>query len=381
MSHSSGHSSCSGVGFVWALRVLAVVALLLFAPMAVGLVVEGLYGHRVIIEDGSDGERERAFEEAFSAVMLKVTGHGRWLDHPDIISARRQAGDFVEAFAYGTEADGNGGSERRYLEVDFAEGPINDLLRNAGIPRWGSNRPSVLVWMVVQDADGERRMLSATSDPETTAIIEAVAAERGLPVIFPLLDFEDLRALSADVLWSLDEAALRAAGERYAADSILAGRMQRTRRGHLTGLWQFIFQDESEVFDGLDSQLDLYLQIPMHRITDQLADYFAPLRLEAEAGLVRLQVEEVANLEAYTALLAYLQGLEPVESVTVGEIDGSRLELRIGLDGDLQQLTEVIALERNLLPTEDSAERADDRPRRSSRRGDSTPLLSYRWTR
>ena len=378
-----------------ALLVLAVVGLVLFAPLAVGLVVEGLYSHRVAIAGESDDERERAYREAFSAVMLKITGHRRWLDDPAIISARRRAGDFVEAFAYGTAAAGNGntsgsnsgnsttgsGIEGRYIEVDFAEGLINDLLRDAGIPRWGSNRPSVLVWLVVQDAGGERRMLSAASDPETIALIEGMAAERAVPVIFPLLDFEDLRALSADVLWSLDEAAIRAAGERYAADSILAGRIQRTRRGQLAGLWQFIFQDDSEIFDGLDTELEPYLYTPLNRITDQLADYFAPLRLEAGDNVVRLQVDSVPNLDAYTALLAYLQDLDPVESVTLGGINGSRLELRIGLDGDLQQLTEVIALERNLLPNGDEDLEADGRSARANRRRNSEPVLNYRWTR
>ena len=350
---------------------LVMAVLLLCVPAGEALVVDGLYNYRVPVTDESEAERERAFQVAFSGVVLKVTGHGRWLSHPAVISARLRAGDFVEAFAYGSEtadpAPDPALEERRYLEVDFAQQPLNEMLRDAAIPLWGSNRPSVLVWIVLQDPGGDRRPLSPDSDPETVELIQRLAAERGLPVIFPLLDFEDRRSLPVDVLWSLDEGAVRAASLRYGADSVLAGRILQTASGELAGLWQFIFQDEAEIFDGLDTELAAYLRVPLGRITDSLADYFAVVRQDAAADSVRLHVDGVRDLATYTALLAYLQGLEPVGSVTIAALNGYRLELELGLEGDVQRLTELIALDRDLLPAVDA--------------NLSTGVLNYRWTR
>jgi hypothetical protein len=57
-----------------------------------------------------------------------------------------------------------------------------------------------------------------------------------------------------------------------------------------------------------------------------------------------------------------------VQSVAAAELDGERLELELGLVGDVVQLYELIALDRDLLPIESSLSRSDS-------------LLHYRWTR
>jgi hypothetical protein len=54
--------------------------------------------------------------------------------------------------------------------------------------------------------------------------------------------------------------------------------------------------------------------------------------------------------------------------VSPAKLDGERLELRLGLVGDAQQLFELIALDRDLLPIEGGAT-------------DGSDVLHYRWTR
>lgn len=370
-------------------------------PVSYGLQVTDLYVHQVAVSNESDSERSRAFGEALSAVIIKVTGERRWLLHPTIERALDNAQDYVEAISYISEAielvqeasaapqqnrdsrntQNNAGgalvntpnllqevSEQRYINVNFAAELIDQLLTDADIPVWDSNRPSVLVWMALQTEFGERRLLTTDNQPEIIRYMQDFALERGLPIIFPVLDFEDRQSLNEDQLWNLEESAIELASIRYGADSILSGRLHFTAGGELVGLWKFIFQDEADVFDGFDQDLQGYLYEPLDRVTNKLSSYFAIVPEESTEQFVRLRIEGINNLTAYSALLSYVSNLGLVQSVAAVELDGERLELELGLVGDVVQLYELIALDRDLLPIESSLSRSDS-------------LLHYRWTR
>lgn len=345
------------------------------------LQVTGLYSYRIAVANESEPERNRAFNEALVAVITKVTGSSKWLEIPAIEQALRRAQSYVEAVSYASEmlpapATGVTGNvtittasaiEQRYVNVTFAQERINELLINANVPIWDSNRPSVLVWMVLQDINGERRLLTAEADPEIVNLITRFAEKRGVPVIFPVLDFEDRRSLPVESLWNLDEAAIVGASVRYGADSVLSGRLLFAATGELVGLWHFIFQEQATIFDGLESDLQTYLHKPLERVTETLSSYYAIVPVNSNKAVVRLRIEGIENLQAYAALLNYVRNLGLVRSVSMASLDGTQLELDLGLQGDAQQLQEVIALDRDLLPI-------------ASSQGEAA-YLHFRWTR
>lgn len=335
--------------------------------------------------DLPDGQQAPAPDGAVSADQTAANGEPAAGQEPAAsselqVSAEAQADQLPSAGDPQPAADSRQGTpaqlmrEQRYLDVSFAKNLIDQLLADADIPIWDSNRPSVLVWMVLQDPNGEREMLSADSQPEIMALLQDFAARRGLPIIFPLLDFEDRRNLGVDQVWALETDAIRAASARYGADSVLAGRVYFTAGSEMVGLWQFLFQDQVDVFDGFDSDLEDYLFAPLDRITSVLAGYFAITPETIRRQQVALRVDGVANLQAYSALLNYVNNLGLVESVTTTGLEGARIEFRLGLLGNAQQLNELIALDRDLLPVSpDGGAAAEGEP--------DTTMLHYRWTR
>ena len=353
---------------------------------SLALQVSGLYSQQIPVTNDGEAERNRAFKEALAAVVVKVSGDPRWLESPAIERAIAQAQNYVEATSYISELiqlplEDNMASadtdeeqfytaEQRIISVNFAAALIDELLEDADIPVWDGNRPSVLVWMVLQSSAGDREFLTADSNPEITKVMQDFAAARGLPIIFPVLDFEDRRALTENVAWNLDETAISIASERYGADSILAGRLHFTASGELVGLWQFQFQEEADVFDGFDSELQSYLYDPLNRITTRLAGYFAILPESIDGGSIRLRIDGIKNLNAYSSLLNYIENLGLVATVTTAEVDGERIELQLRLVGDTRQLYEQIALDRDLLPINNTVEDSN-----------LATLLHYRWTR
>lgn len=384
-------------------------SLLLAGGTTLALPVTGLYSEQVAVANESDAERSRAFREALEAVILRVTGEVQWLDHPAIVAAIENAQSYVEAIGYSSETvaipadeaslpaqstlEPDAGlepiagapaapdnqlvdsgpvtqrsREQRYIDVEFSAALINALLTSANIPIWDSNRPSVLVWMALQDESGNRSLMTSDINDDIIELIQEFADRRGLPVLFPVLDFEDRRSLNEDLIWTLNEEAIRKASNRYGADSILTGRLHFTASGELVGLWQFLFQDQADVFDGFSTDLREYLHGPLERVTSQLASYFAIVPESATTEMVHLRIDGVGSLQDYSSLLSYVSGLGLVESVSPALLDGERLELRLGLVGDAQQLFELIALDRDLLPIESGAR-------------DNPDVLHYRWTR
>ena len=364
---------------------LLTLLLISWQPSA-ALQVSGLYSQQIPVTNDGQAERNRAFSEAFAAVVVKVSGDPRWLENPAIERAIAQAQNYVEATSYISESiqlplEDNTASadtdeeqfytaEQRIISINFAAALIDELLADAGIPVWDGNRPSVLVWMVLQNSAGDREFLTADSNPEIVQVMQDFAAARGLPIIFPVLDFEDRKTLSENVAWNLDEAVISSASERYGADSILAGRLHFTASSELVGLWQFQFQDQADVFDGFDSELQSYLYDPLNRITTQLASYFAILPESIDGEMIRLRIDGIKTLNAYSSLLNYVENLGLVAIVTTAEVDGERIELQLSLVGDARQLYEQIALDRDLLPINNTA---DD--------SSLATLLHYRWTR
>jgi len=370
---------------VWYSLMLLTLPLISWQPSE-ALQVSGLYSQQIPVTNDGEAERNRAFKEALAAVVVKVSGDPRWLENPAIERAIAQAQNYVEATSYISESiqlplEDNTASadtdeeqfytaEQRIISVNFAAALIDELLEDADIPVWDGNRPSVLVWMVLQSSAGDREFLTADSNPEIVKVMQDFAAARGLPIIFPVLDFEDRRALTENVVWNLDEAAISIASERYGADSILAGRLHFTASDELVGLWQFQFQEEADVFDGFDSELQSYLYDPLNRITTRLAGYFAILPESIDGGSIRLRIDGIKNLNAYSSLLSYVENLGLVATVTTAEVDGERIELQLSLVGDTRQLFEQIALDRDLLPINNTVEDSS-----------LATLLHYRWTR
>ena len=383
-------------------------ALLLFGH-AHGLPVAGIYSERVPVANESDAERNRAFRNALQIVLVRATGEEKNLSHPAVQEALDNAQSYVEAIRYFSEAvmptqvyesiglqSAQGGAaveplvanrldemtpapgqrvaasptvdEQRFIEVEFSSVLIERMLTDARIPLWDSNRPSVLIWVALQDEFGNRSLLSSDNNNDIIDLIADFADARGLPVLFPVLDFEDRRNLSEDLVWRLDEEAIRLASMRYGADSILTGRLHFTSSGELLGLWQFQFQGETVVFDGFSTDLEAYLNAPLERVTAQLARYFAIVPESNPAASVILRVDGISNLQDYSALVAYIGGLGLVDSVVASQVAGERLELQLGLVGEVQQLNELIALDRDLLPIESAT-------------SGSSGLLHYRWTR
>ena len=340
--------------------------------------VTGLYQSSVPVES-RDNERARirAFAAGMQDMLIRLTGHDDIASQPAVQGALSAPQSYVESWTYRTSTADDGVTPQLMIDIGFYQAEVQRLLNDAGIAVWPSSRPDTLVWMVIQDEQGQRFQVDTNTGSGVAEMqaLQQAASQRALPVLEPLWDFADLTTLRPDVLWSLDEPSLRFASARYGYDSILAVRIVRTVSGQIIGKAVHLFRDRVQQTEAFDSDLDGFLAAATAMVARELADNYG-VRITATtpgssaAQLMLLSVDGIVGLNDYADVLHYLEGVAGVTELQVREVDNGTLTFSLNAAGQVRQLVENLALGRKLQALSDPVMGADGYFR-----------LQYRWLR
>jgi hypothetical protein len=360
MNYRQSARSCRVGGRLFA------VALVLFSSLLPGVLpaaeIEGLYQATVpVVSREDERERQQAFATALRQVLVKLSGRTDTLENPDIRRALAGVQGYVEAWAYRSQEAVAGDPALApasatpviILEVSFFQRQLQELLDSAGIALWPRNRPETLVWIVEQNAAGERRLLGA--DSTEYAALQTHAAERAMPLISPILDLEDRLALRPDQLWELDPAVILAASARYRADSVLVLRIMHLVSGDVIARAEHHLGGLVSEADALEAPLEPFLADSIDLAARELASNYGVFasRVQDSGTQVSLSVAGIDSIADYAGVLRYLEALAVVQGVQVSRAEGSTLVLNVSAGGQLRQLIETLALDRRMLPLGD----------------------------
>lgn len=361
-------------------KILLVFGLILCSFKSYTIELDGLYQATIIVESrNNEQERRRAFSEAMREVLIKVSGLTSTTNPASIRRALNNPEPYVESWR--TQADLQRlnpdavVSELREviaIEVNFYESEIQRLLDENNIPVWPVNRPETLVWMVVEDELEERQIVGDDNlDFEASVnVLQRFANERGLPLLFPLLDLEDQLRLNVNKLWELDESAILNASQRYQAESVLALRIYRSLSGEILARSLYFFRGNVFSYEEFELSEEDFIRGSINLATNELSQYYSVLISGIENNLqINMQVDGINSPEDYAGLLNYLDALEGVNSFQLNRVHESSLLLQLDTGGQLRQLVETIALEPSLQEVVEL-----------SRAGDAVSM-HYRWVR
>lgn len=369
------------------LKVLCLLSSVLFIfqiDVVLAVEVKDLYQGTVMVESRNN-ERERltAFSDVFRQVLIKVTGNTEVLTLPQVRQAINNAGDYVDTWSYRSISDPVQAlpapantvrvvepAQRVELSVTFFEPEVLSLLETANIPLWPGNRPYTLVWLVAQDELGARQLVGASSNgfAEIISLLESEARDRGLPLLLPILDFEDMRAVSANDVWDMDTEKLLQASQRYQSESVLVIRLFRTLSGEVFGKSHYLFRDQVFELETFEQSEQSFIRQSVSLATDEISAYYAVLLSGTDSNIqVSLTVEGIKSAEDYAALLAYVANLTDVNDYQVAAVENQTIILRLSTGGQIRQLVETIALSRTLEPIDELI------------RDDNQVYMSYQW--
>lgn len=347
----------------------ALILLVIALPKGWAEQVEGLYEVAVPVASQSRSDLRIASQNGLETVFIRVSGSTEVIKHPDIARAINRAKSYTKQFQFewvkkqpGLELEAVNGAtgeglahnseqltEQLYVLLEFDQAQIDQILRNAGLPLWSSNRPSMLVWIVIEDLQG-RRIASADRDADLLQMITDQARRRGLALKLPVLDLQDMVALSADDLWQMDFNQVQSAVQRYNADSVLLGRISQLSSGQFLGSWMYQFNNEVRRFDGDMATSDDYFAMAVDQVADWLAAEYAVVPVNIAEGGILMRLTGINSFLDYAQAVNYLEGISAIRHAHVIHLQGDEIIVRLTAEGLLPQLQQVFELDKQLLP-------------------------------
>ena len=331
------------------LILLMTLALVIVAMPAHSVLINDLYVAEVTTVSQSDAQRRRDAGTGLLDVLVRVSGRVDIVEHPLVTAALRTPENYYTEFSYQTIESGGSDAELsaptpQKMQIRFEPSLISDLLRLAGLPVWGSNRPSVLFW-VARGSGAERAVLGEGSSGVFAQSVRERAESRGVPVYFPVWDLEDSSRVTVSEIWGRFLDQIEAASERYSPDKLLVVRVEKRYAGQWHDDWSYGDQGEWRVGTLLKASETEAAIALVDEITALLSAQYAGT---SARSALRLNVEGISGVAALAEVERYLQRLSSVLDVRLRRVKGDLLTFDVRSEGDLEQLIDLIALDRDL---------------------------------
>jgi hypothetical protein len=346
------------------------VILCLLVSTAQSLPIDDLYMAEVLVLSEDEKQLKRGAQAGLLQVLVRISGTRDVEQSREITQSLRNPGAFYYQYSYEPTdksllVDGEVVAAN-LLRILFEPSAVSKLLREAGFPVWGSNRPGVLLWMAYSDEQG-RRLLSENditgSASSLASSLQDQARLRGLPLLFPLLDLEDSAALSTAEVWGSFLGRIDDASDRYNPDSVLTARIQKDKLGRWSANYSYRIDNDWQVAETISYSADQLARTMVDRLANELAIRYA---IDSSRSQVTVKVEMVDGIGDYAALASYLESLAPVLNSSIVRVHRTEVEFRLDTEGQNEQLIEIIELDQKMVLLSSD---------------DSRKLLHYRWLR
>jgi hypothetical protein len=220
---------CSGM--VAAIIKISLIAALANWPSTLAAAAENLYRAQTIVTGQGESNRIIGFATCLEDVLIRVSGALTLEGDPRLKS---RPADFVSAYSYhdlmsGTpKRDEQGTRDRPYdLIVDFDDKKINDVLDSLGVGPWLSRRPSLGVFVEMEQ--GSRQYI-ATSDAKQSDLqrdsLLSAASKRGMMIVLPDVAALAKANITAAELLTTPSSTLASVAAEQGGEVALVGRLK-----------------------------------------------------------------------------------------------------------------------------------------------------------
>jgi hypothetical protein len=288
-----------------------------------------LYQAKAPLADRSETAQTDAFQAALKIVLVRVTGRRTAEDDPALAPLLGNARRYVQQ--YRAAPDGQ-------VWVSFDGPAIERWLTQNGQPLWGHERPTTFVWLTAQTGPQAGNIITADDTSELKTAIDAEAAQRGVPLLWPSAVDVQRNHLDYAAVNGAPPTTLAEIGRHLGGEGTLIGRA--SGNGETANVrWIHLFQDRSSEYsgglEGIDRTADLY------------AGLFA-----ASGNLVPIDMEVtgIGDLREYASVQTYLESLTFVSHVTVVALTGDTIRFRLATRGGAESLQRTLALNGRLQP-------------------------------
>jgi len=310
--------------------------------------VADLYQGRVPVASQSQEERNQVLQQGLGQVLVKVSGNTQVLNNPKVQSHLSGANSLVQEFSYSASHQPNE-TKPYLLQLDFDVDSVNAILSDAGVPIWGQHRPLILIWLEDEAPGHPAEMINAESTQTISSVLKQNAYRRGIPVIFPAMDIQDLSQIAINDIVTMDITKLTNAAKRYGSDAILIGRIVQDANGYNTQ-WKFILSQDQWGWNVTGKSLPDVLAALTDHVADALAGRYATVVTDNVQAKVMIKVTGITLEDDFTRLMSYLKHLTTVADVEVVRVANDAVILRVSVRGNQTSFMQSILSEKKLTP-------------------------------
>jgi len=302
---------------------------------------QDLFEVRRVVPNQTPATRTAALKAGLEQVLIRVAGQASVLDSGPAQALLGNPSGLVQQYRYFTVPDSE--PPVLMLWMRFDGDAIRRALQQQGVTYWGTERPDTLVWLAVEDR-GNRYVVAADGDSDVHQQIEKAARQRGVTILFPLMDLEDQSKARFSDIWGGFFENVLAASDRYSPQAILIGRLNRSPSGGWSSRWHLQVSGKPSSWSDSRPRLDTLAQQGIDDTADILASTFAVTQGGGGLNTVNIVVSGVDTLAAYARINAYLSSLTSVAGFQVREVDGSEVHYALQVNGGLQSLARTVTI-------------------------------------
>lgn len=217
-------------------------SLMVFAEQAYAVNLRDLFEMDVPVTSQLADERDAAVRDGFYQMLVRLTGDTEIGQNEVIKEALKRAEYYVQEFSYSAPSPD---SSTFLLHVYFEANDVKRLLKKANVVYWGQKRPLLVVWLVTKDSKDQAEIISDDSAPDLLNVMKRQGRKVGLPLIFPLMDIEDINLVTPDTITTAALPTLQEASKRYAPNGYLVGVVEQAAdaKGY-ESKWQLILDKD-----------------------------------------------------------------------------------------------------------------------------------------
>ncbi|MES2217923.1 MAG: DUF2066 domain-containing protein [Pseudomonadota bacterium] len=321
---------------------------LISVPTLAGAVrVHSIYQDEVFVASQNSKDKSRALQDALTDVFIKVSGNSHVMDNnPNLKANLSRADKYVQQFSYSSPVDAP--KTKPYLMlVRFDADAINRLLKEAGTPTWGQNRPLILVWLALQSTDHPLDIIDSSTDFQK--LLRQSARQRGLPMIFPVMDVTDLSLVSVNDVTTPIVTNLQQASQRYDSGAMLIGSVKQVH-DDFNSHWQLVLGSSTWNWDVSGKSLPDVFSGVVDDVADALATRYGLITTGDVLSELTLTISGIKQHEDLLSLMKYLQRLTGVSEVQLRSVSGNEIVLDLSLHGSRESFVQAASISKNLKP-------------------------------
>lgn len=295
-----------------------------------------IYSTEVVVDAQQPNADELARQKGMLEVLIKASGDLNAASNPVVKKALGQSSQYITQLGY-TQVEGE-----QAMRLSFNSQQINTLLTQADLPSWPVERKNVMVWLV-EDSGYDRTIVWEHSSSQAANQLKKEANRRGLPITFPIGDFDDITGIQTTDLWGGFVDPIAQATARYPVDAIAVIRVQGNNL-------RYTLYDQTPDKLGRNTLSPVTGstsgELAMASAIDEISDYYASQNsattLGESAGMVSVSFSRMSSADAFFTLERALGRLSSTAKVDVAEVRGEVVTMRVSLLGSLEAFEEEV---------------------------------------